>query len=137
MAPEVFLDTNIILRHILNDHPDHSPRATALFVRIERDELAVRTSDTVIFESVFALEKLYRVPRSAIAEALLLMLAFPGIVLPGKEAYHHVFELYVTRRGLSFADCYHAILMGRLGVSDILTFDRGFNNLPGITRREP
>ncbi len=137
MTPEALLDTNVILRHILADHPDHSPRATALFERIEHDELAVRTSDTVIFESVFALEKLYRVPRTAIAEALLLMLAFPGIVLPGKEAYRSVFELYVARRGLSFADCYHAILTVRLGLTDILTFDRGFNRLPGIIRREP
>jgi len=137
MAAQAFLDTNVILRHILADHLDHSPRSTALFERIERNEITVRTSDTVIFESVFALEKLYQVPRTTIAEALLLVLAFPGIVLPGKEAYRSVFELYVTRRGLSFADCYHAVLMGRLGLSDILTFDRGFNNLPGVTRREP
>jgi predicted nucleic acid-binding protein len=25
-----FLDTNILLRHLSQDHPDHSPRATAL-----------------------------------------------------------------------------------------------------------
>ncbi|CAA9524787.1 MAG: hypothetical protein AVDCRST_MAG73-414 [uncultured Thermomicrobiales bacterium] len=28
--PTAFLDTNLVLRHILRDHPGHSPRATAL-----------------------------------------------------------------------------------------------------------
>ncbi len=137
MADLSFLDTNIILRHILDDHAEHSPRAHAFVARVERGEETVRTADTVIFEAVFTLEKLYRIPRSAIREALLLFLALPGVILPGKSHFRPVFDLYVAHRGISFADCYHTVLATRLGISQVLTFDRDFDRLPGVTRREP
>jgi hypothetical protein len=37
-----FLNANAILRHTLQDHADHSRRATALFRRIEGGEQPVR-----------------------------------------------------------------------------------------------
>ena len=46
-----FLDTNMLLRHFLQDHPDQSPRATAYLARVENRELQVCTSDIVIFEA--------------------------------------------------------------------------------------
>jgi predicted nucleic acid-binding protein len=132
-----FLDTNVILRHVLADHFDQSPRATALVRQIERGDLTVRISDTVVFEAVFTLEKVYRVPRPAIRDALQPILALPGVLLPGKTAYRRVFELYVERAGLSFADCYHAVLVQRREPAEIISFDQKIGRVPGITRREP
>lgn len=68
MAAYPFLDTNVFLRHLLQDHPDHSPRATLYFDRIERDGLRVETTMTVVFETVFTLEKFYKHPRPSIHE---------------------------------------------------------------------
>jgi predicted nucleic acid-binding protein len=51
------LDTNPILRHALQDHPDHSLRSSALIASVERNELHLATTDTVVFEAVFALKK--------------------------------------------------------------------------------
>ena len=137
MPTPSFLDTNPILRHVLDDHPDHSPRAHALFIRIERGQEIVRTSDTVVFEAVFTLQRFYRVSRDAIREAILLILALPGVLLPGKTHFRRIFDLYVGHPGISFADCYHAVLAKRLGISEVLSFDRDFDRLPEITRREP
>jgi len=130
-----FLDTNILLRHLRQDDPILSPKATALLERIERREFSVRTSDTVIFESVFTLQRSYREPRDRIAAALLPLIELPGIVLPGKRHYRQIFDLYLSR-GLGFADCYHVVLMQRLKLTDILTFDTDFDSIPGIRRRE-
>ena len=124
MSGPPFLDTNVILRHVLGDNADHSPRATALFRRIERGELAVRLADTVVFETVFTLEKVYRIPRNAIRDAVQLILDLPGVILPGKTAYDPVFDLYVSRGALSFADCFHVVLAQRLQLSGIISFDR-------------
>lgn len=38
MAP-AFLDTNILLRHLLQDDPQQSPRATAFLLRVENGEV--------------------------------------------------------------------------------------------------
>jgi len=131
-----FLDTNIILRHLLGDHPDHSPRATAYLRQVEEGKVRVHTSEMVIFEAVFTLERHYRQPRAKIREALLPLLDLPGIVLPGKRRFHKVFDLYVDLK-LPFADAYHAVLMEHLKTDRIVTFDRDFDKVPGVTRLEP
>jgi uncharacterized protein len=135
MAP-AFLDSNILLRHLLADHPDHSPRSTAYLARVERGEIEVSTSDTVVFEVVFTLERTYRQSKEAISNALLPLLELPGISLPGKRRYRSAFDLYV-RHNLPFADAYHAAVMESLGVAEVISFDRHFDRIPGITRTEP
>ncbi|RMF89558.1 MAG: hypothetical protein D6736_08165 [Nitrospinota bacterium] len=71
-----FLDTNVLLRHVLGDHPEQSPRATAYLRQIEEGQITVTLADTVIFGAVFTLERHYRRPRARIREALL---PFPPI----------------------------------------------------------
>jgi predicted nucleic acid-binding protein len=131
-----FLDTNILLRHLLADEPDQSPRATAYLESIERGERRVRTADTVVFEAVYVLQKTYSVPRVEVRDKLLALVDLPGVVLPGKRRLHRVFNLYVDLN-LSFADAYHAVLMDRLHLTEIITYDRGFDRVPGVLRQEP
>ena len=134
--PLPFLDANILLRHLTGDHPDHSPRATAYLGRIERGELQVRTSETVIFETVFTLQRHYKQPRAAIRDALLPLIDLPGIVLRGKRRLRRAFALYVDL-ALPFADAYHVALMESLRLDEIVSFDRDFDRVPGIVRVEP
>ena len=130
-----FLDSNVFLRHLRQDDPILSPKATAIFQRIERGELVVRTADTVIFETVFTLQRGYKQERSAIAAALLPLIELPGIILPGKRAYRKVFSLY-RQGGLGFADCYHVVLMERLKLQEVFSFDTDFDKVSGIKRQD-
>lgn len=130
------LDTNVILRHLLGDHPDHSPRATAYLERIERGEIEASVSDTVIFETVYTLERHYRRPKVRIREVMLPLLDLPGIHLPRKGRYRKIFDLYVDLN-LSFADAYHAVLADQLRLEEIVSFDRGLDRVPGVRRVEP
>ncbi len=136
MASLPFLDTNVLLRHLRADNAEHSPRATAYLERIEREELKVRTADTVIFETVFTLERSYRQPKAAIRDALLPLIALPGIVLPRKRRFQTAFTFYVDLN-ISFADAYHAALMVEQKLTEVVTFDHHFDRIPGITRVEP
>lgn len=65
------LDTNILLRHLLGDNSQQSPKATAYLQRIEQGALRVRTADTVIVETVFTLQRSYQQPKAKIREILL------------------------------------------------------------------
>lgn len=131
-----FLDTNVFLRHLRQDHPILSAKARAIFERIEGGDLKVRTCDTVIFETAFTLQRSYKQPRDRIADALLPLIELPGIILPGKRLFRRAFALYRSASPIGFADCYHAALMERLGITEILSFDTDFDRLPGIKRRE-
>jgi predicted nucleic acid-binding protein len=119
----------------MDDHDDFSPKAHAIIERIESGHLEAQISDLVVFETAFALQKSYGVPRERIAAAVTQVLALPGIILPGKSTYERVFELFVSTP-LGFADCYHVALMERLGITEVLSFDRDFDRVPGIVRRE-
>jgi uncharacterized protein len=130
------LDTNIFLRHLLGDVPEQSRRATAYFQAIEQGLRKARISDIVIFEVVFTLERGYRRTKAEIQSALLPLLELPGIVLPGKRKFREVFGIYVEKN-ISFADAYHAVMMRKLRLSEIVSFDRDFNRIATVQRVEP
>jgi len=136
VAEPTFLDTNIVLRHLLADHLDHSPRATALIHAIERGEVQVRTADTVIFEVVFVLERTLKRPKSLIREGIERLIELPAVDLPGKHTVRRALELYVDAN-IPFADAYHAALMEDLNLTRVYSFDHHFPRLPGIERVEP
>lgn len=73
-----WLDTNVILRYLLNDHPDHSARARTLIESAEKGERLLRIPTYVICETVYILEnRIYT--REQIHDALTRFTAIPGI----------------------------------------------------------
>lgn len=137
MAGLPFLNTNLLLRHLTQDNADLSPRATALIRRIAAGELVVRTTDTVVFETVYTLQRFYQNPRPRIYAILWPILELPGVRLANKRRLRRTFEIYVSLRALSFADCYHVAYMESQGLSELISFDRAMDRLPTITRVEP
>jgi predicted nucleic acid-binding protein len=130
------LDTNVLLRHLLQDHPAHSPRATDFLKRVEEGKLKVRTTEIVVFETVFTLQRRQAFTRQFTRHVLLRLLGLPGIMLPNKRRLRRAFDLYVEH-GLSFADAYHVALMTDLKLTQIVSFDEGFDRIEEITRIEP
>lgn len=131
-----FLDTNILLRHLLQDHPQQSAGATRLLARIENGDLKARISEFVIFETVFTLQRQYGHAKTAIRDNFLPLIELPSIVLPRKRHFRQVFDLYVDLN-ISFVDAYHAVLMKQLKIEEIFSFDREFDRIPGVMRLEP
>src|SRR5205807_8337304 len=78
-----FIDTNVFLRHLLNDDPVLSPAAREIIRTIEEDGVIGWTSDLVIAELVFVLssKRLYNQPRAAIAEHLLPLIHLASLKL--------------------------------------------------------
>lgn len=133
---DAFLDTNVILRHLLGDVPRQSAQSGAFLARVEKGEVAVRISDTIVFEVVFTLERGYRISKDEIREKVLPLIELPGVELPGKRRFRKVFDLYVDLN-ISFADAYHAATMQRLRLKQIISFDKEFDRVDGITRVDP
>jgi uncharacterized protein len=132
-----FLDTNILLRHFMQDHPDQSVRSTALMAEIDQGQRTVQIADTVVFETAYTLEKTYRMPREEIRAVLQEFVELPSVLLSGKTIFAGVFELYVRNPGLSIADCYHIEVAKRLTEGLILSFDQRLGTIDGVTREEP
>jgi uncharacterized protein len=133
-----FLDSNILLRHLTNDDPQRGPACYALIEAIEQGELSVWTSDLVIAEVVFVLsnKNTYHLRREAIRDLLLPLIALPGLKIPHKRLYPRIMELYVTSP-LDYIDAYHVALMEWRGTTEVLSYDKHFDRVEGIQRREP
>jgi uncharacterized protein len=133
-----FLDTNILLRHLLNDDPIQSTAALALIQAIEQGRVTVWTSDLVIAEVVFVLAnpRTFHLGREAIRDLLLPLINLPGLKLPRKRLYRRIFDLYTTLP-IDYIDCYHAALIERRRPGELYSYDTDFDRIAGITRVEP
>jgi predicted nucleic acid-binding protein len=133
-----FLDSNIFLRHLLNDDPVRSSACRELFRTIERHEFFAWTSSLVISEVVFILSnpRTYGIDRETIRDLVLPLIALPNLRLERKQLYPRVFEIFVSYL-IDYVDAYHAALLEHYGQRDLLSFDHDFDALPGLTRREP
>lgn len=131
------VDTNLILRHLLNDHDDQSPRASALFLKVRQGEQTIFCPDTAIFEAVHILTGLARSPRDRTVTALMLLVVLPSFRMNHKEAVQDALEFWKDQPALDYADCYHLALTKKLGMTKIYTFDKKMDRYPGVERVEP
>lgn len=134
--PLRFLDTNVLLRYLTRDDERKAAAALALLQRIERGEERVVTTQAVIFETVFTLQRFYKVPRERIRDLVLPIVTLRGVQLPNKPLYERAFSLCVEKR-ISLPDAWKAAFMAAQGLSEIYTWDMDFDAIVGITRIEP
>lgn len=130
-----FLDTNIILRYLLADHPEQSPKAKEFLEKVERGEEKVITTALVIAEAVYVLEST-GAGRKKISQALSKIISLPGLQIVGKQNFAKAFSLY-QKKNIDFADAYHAVFARQKGLREIVSFDKDFDKVAGLVRKEP
>jgi predicted nucleic-acid-binding protein len=116
------IDANIILRYIMEDHAELSPKAKKII-----SENIVETPIEVLCEVVFVLTKIYGIARKDIADTLLDFYENTNCILPHMEAVIKGIE-YFGNQNLDFVDC---ILAGYYSAenTDIQTFDEKLEKL--------
>ncbi len=135
-----FLDANVIIRYLTKDDEAKAEACYALFQRVNAGEEDVFTCEAIITEVVYVLSSSrspYRLSHEEVRARLLPMLAIRGLKLPQKGTYMRALELYTSFPFLDFEDAVAAAYMERLGIREILSYDRDFDRLDGIARVEP
>ncbi len=133
-----FVDTNVIVRAVTDDDLNQKERARRLFRRVEDGEAILTTCESVLVEVVQVLssKRLYGWPRGAIRDYLVGLLNLVGFQIPGKRSYLRALELYGSTN-IDFVDALNIAHMERAGITTILSFDKDFDDVPDINRREP
>lgn len=74
-----YIDTNVFLRLLTNDHAEQSPRAHAYFKRLEAGEVRATIGEAVLLEIIFVLSspKSHALPRLDVAARVRSVLAPP------------------------------------------------------------
>ena len=124
------LDTNLLLRFLLNDVPSQAARAKKAF-----SKPTIYISDVVVSEVAFVLEKALSFDRIYSALLLKTLISLPNL-LYNDYFMPDVIALYEKRKSLSFVDCYAAVEAGKLGAI-LYTFDKKLVNQGGSHVVEP
>jgi predicted nucleic-acid-binding protein len=111
----IAIDTNVIVRFLVNDDHEQARRARAL---IEAEDLFVPTS--VLLEAEWVLRSTYSLPRRPLFQALRAFLALPRIIAQDRQSA--VAALGWAEGGMDFADALH--LAGAAGCDAFASFDR-------------
>jgi predicted nucleic-acid-binding protein len=120
------VDTNVVLRYLLGDHPELSPQAESFMTAVSEGTRKAEIREVVLVECIYVMEKFYRVPRGEIVEKLSAILNFQGIVPSGKS---EMFEALLRFResSIDIVDC---ILSAHAADSrPIMSFDKDFQGL--------
>lgn len=127
-----FIDSNVLVRHLTGDPPDHAKGATE-FLRGGESFVLV---DVVAAEVVYVLESVYEVERERVATLVRAIVGFPAVVVPDESLLLRALEIYEQHR-IHFAESYLAACAEASGVGVVASFDREINRVPTIRRLEP
>lgn len=116
MSLPVALDTNVLVRLLVNDDPLQAEQAAALIDTSSACFVPV----TVVMELEWVLRGAYKLPREAVLAAFRGLMAIRHLHLEQEDLVIRALEAY--RQGMDFADALH--LLRSDGCSALISFDR-------------
>ena len=123
------LDTNCLLRWLLDDIPEQRRRVDALLASGE----PLMVDDAALIEAVFALEKGAKLSRSTIHALLLAAMAHPWQI--DRDLWTPLLETWTSHPKLSVVDLYLAFKARAAAAGPLYTFDAKLaNQVPDVVR---
>jgi uncharacterized protein len=128
----VFVDSNVPMYVAGRDHPLRDP-ARRLLARAHSGELEICTSTEVLQEILYRYAALKRLDLAANVYDLFVQLC-PTVWPVTLADTDRAKTLLATTRGISARDAIHVGVMLNHDITQIATFDDGFDRIGGVTR---
>jgi predicted nucleic-acid-binding protein len=123
------VDTNLIVRYLVQDHEKHAKAAGKLFDASDRGDVVIVVLPAVLAECVFVLESFYEHPRGDIASALGRLISSPGVEI---DAAIHLDALDRYRKTkIHFVDCLIAATAATENMP-VASFDQDFRKFTDV-----
>jgi len=124
------VDTNLIVRYLVQDHDKHAKAAGKLFDACDRGDLVIVVLAVVLAECVFVLESFYGHSRADIASALGRLISSPGIEITEVTIHLDALNRYQGTKA-HFVDCLIAATAVAKNVP-VSTFDQDFRKFVDV-----
>jgi predicted nucleic-acid-binding protein len=125
------LDTNVIVRFLMKDEADQAALSTKAFAEFTTAAPGFVCRE-VLVELVWVLQKIYRLPRTDIADAIEGLLGAREIVVDSADQVAIAADR-LRKGGAGFADQMIALASQGAGCQATVTFDRKAAGLPGMS----
>jgi predicted nucleic-acid-binding protein len=122
------VDTNVLLRVILQDHPQQLKEAEAFLAG------GAWVTAVPLAEVAWVLRSTFGFEQDSVADALEMLLQHPVLTIQDADAVGRAVDMYRVARGVSFTDCLILELARKNGHLPLGTFDRKLARLPGAER---
>lgn len=134
----IFLDTNIFLRALLNDHRQWSHKCQEILEKINKGDFQATTTDLTVAEVVFMLQSKVsgKLSKIEISRLLLPVVSLVNLTTPAKGYWKEIFGLYVEKN-IDITDAYNIVMMKNQGIETAYSYDRDFDKVKYIKRIEP
>ena len=117
----IIIDTNSILRFLLDDIPEQNAEVQKLFRQAKKTNLEIIVSEIVIFEINFILEKYYRFRKEEIIEKLGIIVSSNYLNIESRELFISALKLY-RKNNISLVDCF-LLVKAEIENAELFTFD--------------
>jgi predicted nucleic-acid-binding protein len=124
------LDTNVLVRYIVQDDPIQSPKATALIESLSPDDPAF-LSLTLILELIWVLSSLYERDKADLIQIIDSLLRTHVFAVEQTQTLWNALSLYRTAKA-DFEDCLIQCSGSAAGCDYTLTFDSGAAKTAGM-----
>ena len=125
------LDTNVLVRYIMQDDSKQSPLATRIVESLTAESPGFLPLVAIV-ELAWVLSSAYELSRSQLIEAFEALLRTKELVVERGETVWKGLRL-LQRSGGDFADCLIACSAEAAGCAKTMTFDRGAAKNGGMT----
>ena len=130
MSKRRLVDTNLIVRYLVQDHERHAKAAGKLFEACDRGDVVIVVLPAVLAECVFVLESFYEHPRGDIASALGRLISSPGVEITGAAIHLDALDRY-RKTGVHFVDSLIAATAAAEN-TPVASFDRDFRKFTDV-----
>lgn len=117
------IDTNVLVRFLVNDDRAQAERVRQLFATAEQRHDVFYVPLLVLLETMWVLESAYQVKRADLIETLAELLLMPVLKFEQREAVQAMLDDVATTN-LDLPDALIAQSAVRMGCEGVLTFDQ-------------
>lgn len=132
----LFCDTNLFVRILTGDPPAQARLAADALQRAADKGLSVILTDIVVAELAYVLTSVYELSTSEAASRISTIIELPAIMVVDEQVLAETLGIW-RQGGLDFADAYLAALGRGTRDSAILSFDRDYDRIHGLSRIDP
>ncbi len=130
MSKRRLVDTNLIVRYLVQDHEKHAKAAGRLFDACDRGDVVIVVLPGVLAECVFVLESFYEHPRGDIASALGRLISSPCVEIDGAAIHMDALDRY-RKTKVHFVDCLIAATAATENMP-VASFDQDFRKFTDV-----
>jgi predicted nucleic acid-binding protein len=123
------VDTNLIVRYLVQDHEKHAKAAGKLFDACDRGDVVIVVLPAVLAECVFVLESFYEHPSGDIASALGRLISSPGVEIDAAINLDALDRYRKTK--VHFVDCLIAATAATENMP-VASFDQDFRRFTDV-----